>query len=118
MKTMIVKNPNVLTNLDIWSPRYKDKYGELAEPVVLMAKYKVDAASPVIIVTFSKAKHLMGQRYCIPRHEAQAHKLGSNTKIPCYEIPLSHLYTFNTVDEIKKTVNMLFPGQDTQITHA
>lgn len=101
---MIFKDPKALTRLEIWSPRYKDKHGDLAEPVVLLAKYKVDASSPWIIIEFTKAKHLKGQRYCVRRLVAQACKLDSNTKIPCYAVPLSRLETWDTVEDIKNTV--------------
>lgn len=107
---MIFNRPEILTHMDIWSPRYKDKHGDLAQPVVLLAKYKVDAASPWIIVEFTKAKHLMGQRYCIKRSDAQQHKLDSNTKIPCYAVPLNKFEHWDTVKEVKEKVEELWPN--------
>lgn len=106
---MIFKTPSILTRMDIWSPRYKDKHGDLAEPIVLLSQYKVEAASPWVIVNFTKAKHLMGQRYCINRSDAQGCPLDSNTKIPCYAVPLSKLEHWDTVEEVKATVNRLWP---------
>lgn len=102
---MIFKAPHRLTQIDIWSPRYKDKHGGLAEPVVLLAKYKVDAGSPWLIIEFTKAKHLMGQRYCIKRNVAQDCKLDTNTKIPCYAVPLSKFEGWDTVDEVNKLIS-------------
>ena len=101
---MIFNRPHQLTKLDIWSPRYKDKHGELAEPVVLLAQYKVEQASPWIIVNFSKAKHLKGLRHCIKRSSAQSSPLDSNSKIPCYAVPLSKFENWDTVDEVKQTI--------------
>lgn len=95
--------------MDIWSPRYKDKHGDLAEPVVLMARYKVDQASPWIIVDFTKARHLIGQRYCIKRSDAQSCPLDSNTKIPCFAVPLSKLENWDTAKEVKEIVEELWP---------
>lgn len=101
---MIFNKPQQLTKIEIWSPRYKDKHGELAQPIVLLAQYKVDAASPWIIVEFTKAKHLLGQRYCIKRSEAQAHKLDSNSKIPCYAVPMSKFESWDSVDDVKQVI--------------
>ena len=102
---MIFNWPERLTHMDIWSPRYKDKHGDLAEPVVLLAQYKVQAASPWIIVNFTKAKHLFGQRYCIRRSEAERCKLDTNTKIPCYAVPLSKFENWDSAQEVRETVN-------------
>lgn len=102
---MIFNKPHTLTKIEIWSPRYSDKHKkELAEPVVLLAKYKVDSASPWVIVEFTRAKHLLGQRYCIKRSEAQSHKLDSNSKIPCYAIPMSKFEYWTTVEEEKQVI--------------
>lgn len=100
---MIFNRPELLTHLDIWAPRYSDQY-EGGERVALLAKYKVDQASPWIIIEFTKAKHLLGQRYCIKRSDVQSCKLDSNTKIPCYSVPMSKLEHWETVNEIKNTV--------------
>ena len=101
---MIFNNPHLLTRLDIWSPRYKDKHGELKQPVVLMAQYKVNQASPWIIIEFTKAKHLMGQRYCIKQSEVQICPLDSNTKIPCYAVPMSKLERWDSSSEVKQLI--------------
>lgn len=101
---MIFNKPHLLTRMDIWSPRYKDKHGELAEPVVLLAQYKVNQASTWIIVDFTKAKHLIGQRYCIKRQDAESSPLDSNSKVPCYAVPMSKFERWDTADEIKNTI--------------
>lgn len=101
---MIFKNPSLLTHLDIWAPRYSDQYAE-GERVALLAKYKVDNASPWIIIEFTKAKHLIGQRYCISRKDSQACKLDNNSKIPCYAVPMSKLENWDTVAEVNKKID-------------
>lgn len=105
---MIFKNPSLLTTLDIWTPRYSDQYKD-GERVALLAKYKVDAGSPWIIVKFTKAKHLIGQRYCIKRSDAQQCKLDTNGKIPCYAVPMSKFEHYETVQEINGIIDELFP---------
>lgn len=101
---MIFKHPSLLTRLEIWSPRYKDKYGDLAEPVVLLAQYKVANASPWILVEFTKAKHLLGQRYCIRREAAERSIPDTNGKIPCYAVPLSKFEGWDSVADIHKVI--------------
>lgn len=87
------------TVLDIWTPKYSTKYTDKQEQVVLLAKYKVDHATPLILINFTKAKHLEGQRYCIYRSQAQKFPLVSNGRIDCYEIPMSHLDTWEKASE-------------------
>lgn len=106
---MIFKRPSLLTHLDIWAPRYSDAYKDGQERVALLAKYKVDQASPWLIVEFTKAKHLIGQRYCIRRRDAQKCAIDSNGKIPCYAVPMSSLEGWDTVEEVKKIVEEIFP---------
>lgn len=105
---VIFNRPHVLTRLEVWAPRYKDKHGDLAEPVVLLAKYKVDQASPWILVDFTKAKHLMGQRFCIMRMDAQNCRLDSNTKIPCYAVPLSKFEGWDSGAEVLEVIKEIF----------
>ena len=100
---MIFKTPSHLTKLEIWAPRYSDKYIS-GERVALLAKYKVDAGSPWILIEFTKAKHLQNQRYCIKRSDAQNCAIDTNGKIPCYAVPMSMLETWNTVEEIKQVI--------------
>lgn len=100
MKTVVIHYPHILTKLEIWSPRYKDKSAEGKESyVALLAKYKVDAASPLILVEFTKAKHLQGQRFCIKKEDAMSYPVESNTKIPVYAVPLDAFDTWETKHE-------------------
>jgi len=101
---MIFKNPHLMTKLDIWFPRYHDQYENGGERVVLLARYKVEQASPWIIVSFSRAKHLMNQRFCIRRSQVEQCQLDTNGKIPCYVVPMSKLERWDTVDEVKEVI--------------
>ena len=106
---MIFNKPYLLTKLDVWAPRYSDAYtGD--DRVALLACYKVDAGSPWILVDFTKAKHLLGQRYCIERSVAQSCKVDSNGKIPCYAVPMSKLEHWDTAEEVKRIAFDLFKG--------
>lgn len=105
---MILKNPKQLTSMEIWAPRYSSAYSETKERVALLACYKVDNATPVILVEFTKAKHLAGQRFCIYRHKAIKYPIDSNGKIPCYAVPMSAFEGYDTVDEIKNIVDNIF----------
>lgn len=106
---MIIHKPHLITRLDIWAPRYSDAYTETDERVALLARYKVDAASPVIIVNFTKAKHLQGQRYCIRKDKAQAYPVDSNGKIPCYAVPMSAFEPWQTAAEVRDIAFDAFP---------
>lgn len=102
---MIFNKPELLTHLPIWAPRYKDKYDkELAEPLALLACYKVNQGSPWLIIEFTKRPSLKGLRFCIKRSEAERCKLDSNTKIPCYAVPMSKLQRWDTVAEVKQVI--------------
>ncbi len=105
---MTINKPHLLTKISIWSPRYKDKHGELAEPVVLLAKYKVHHGSSVILVEFTKAKHLIGQRYCITRDAAQRYPTETNGRIECYVIPLSAFDGWETYEEVNDIAMSVF----------
>lgn len=93
---MIINKPYMHTKIQIWSPKYSSMHGIQEEPVVLISKSKVDHATSPFIVEFTKAKHLMGQRFAIYRGKAQACPLSSNGKISCYEVPLSLLESWQT----------------------
>lgn len=98
---MIFQRPNQLTHIEIWFPRYHDKTHDNKEWVVPLAQYKVDAASPWIIIEFTKAQHLKGQRYCVKRSVAQTSPKDTNGKIPVYCVPMSKLENWDTVEEVK-----------------
>lgn len=105
---MIINKPHLCTKLDIWTPRYSDAYTDTAERVALLAQYKVAQSSPVIIVNFTKAKHLAGQRFCITREAAIRYPLDSNGKIPCYAIPMSAFEGWETGAEVNEIAQALF----------
>lgn len=97
---MIIHKLHLCTKLNIWAPRYSSAYTETEERVALLAKYKVDAGSPVIIVNFTKAKHLEGQRYCIKKTDAQQYPIDTNGKIECYAVPMSAFDSWETAQEV------------------
>lgn len=97
---MIINKPHLVTHMDVWTPRYKDKYRDYGEYVALLHKKKVDFATGVIIVTFTKAKHLQGQRFCIKRSDAMQHEVGTNGSADMYIIPMSHFEQWETAQEI------------------
>lgn len=101
---MLITKPHLTTRLNFWSPRYSSKYNEAGEWIVLIAKYKVHHASPDIIIEFTKAKHLMGQRFAIERNKAEKYPLETNGKIECYAIPMSALEVYDTPAEVLETV--------------
>lgn len=105
---MIINQPYQCTRLEIWAPRYNDKYSHTNERVALLAQYKVAQSSPVIIIEFTKAKHLAGQRFCIRKSEAMRYPLDSNGRIACYAIPMSAFESWETGAEITAIANAIF----------
>jgi hypothetical protein len=105
---VIITHPEKLTTLDIWFPRYSDQYKKTGEKVALLSCYKVDQASPVILVTFTKAQHLIGQRFAIKRNDAQRHPVDSNGAIACYTVPLSDFTHWDTSAEVRDIALGLF----------
>jgi hypothetical protein len=107
---MIIHKLHLCTTIPVWAPKYNDKsltrdYGEY---VALVHKRKVDFGSPVLIITFPKAKHLEGQRFCIKKQDAQRHAVGTNGKAPMYEIPMSHFESWETAQEVRDLAFSLF----------
>lgn len=101
---MILGNVHLLTTLEIWMPRYSDAYKATGERVALLADYKLQQASPVVLVEFTKAKHLLGQRFCIRRDEAMRYPLDTNGKIPCRAVPMSAFEHWDSVAEVMQTI--------------
>jgi len=85
---MIIQDPHLVTKLPIWAPKYNTSHGDYE---VWMHKNKVDHATETIIVNFTKAKHLMGQRFAILRSKAQRYPVGTNGKAPMYKVTFSAL---------------------------
>lgn len=109
---MILTKPHLLTRIPVWSPKYSTQYGQVGERVALLARYKVDQGSPYIIVEFTEAQHLRELRFCIERKVAQTFLVVKNgkkaTAIDCYEVPMSALEPWETVEEIRELVDSLF----------
>ena len=105
---MIINKPHLLTKLDIWQPRYSSAYTDTNERVALLAQYKVQQASPVILINFTKAKHLMGQRFCITREAAMRYPVDSNGKIGCYAVPMSAFEQWETAAEVAQIAASVF----------
>lgn len=113
---MTIDNPQQLTTFEVWSPKYSTKFGKEGEWCALIPVYKVDAATAVFIVKWTKAKHLLGLRHCIRKSQAQEHPV-TNVKnkqggiTPMYTIPLSKFDTWITKTEeaqqIKESIGIL-----------
>lgn len=106
---MIFNHPERLTKLDIWAVRYKETHTG-GEWEVLINDYHVTHASPWVLIEFTKAKHLKGQRFCIKRTDIQncpteIHKAKSGKQIRRYVVPFSKLEGWDTVEEVKETIN-------------
>jgi hypothetical protein len=97
--------PYLCTKLPIWSPKY-DTEGEMWEVWILASK--VYHATPTIIIEFTKAKHLMGQRFCIRRQDVEHCPLGSNGKAPVFKVPFDKLESYDTQAEILETALSIF----------
>lgn len=74
--------------IEIWQPRYKDNK-------VLLAKYKVGTHNSV---TFTKAKHLMGQEFYISGEKVKTFPIDNNGKIECYAVDMNELEPLERVD--------------------
>jgi hypothetical protein len=98
---MIIQKPHLLTKLEIWAPRYSDAYTATDERVALLAQYKVAQSSPVILVEFTKANHLKGQRFAIRRSDVERYPIDSNGKIACYAVPMSKFESWETAAEVR-----------------
>lgn len=105
---MIINKPHLCTRLDIWAPRYSDAYTATDERVALLAQYKVAQSSPVIIVDFTKAKHLKGQRFCITKEDVLRCPIDTNGKIPCYAVRMSQFESWETGAEVNEIAQSLF----------
>ena len=99
---MMIKNPHLCTKLEVWTPRYSDKWSN-GEYVALLHKSKVHHASSTIIIEFTKAKHLQGQRFAITRDIVQACPLTSNKRsgeLNMYAVPMSKFDSWESYKEV------------------
>ena len=93
---MTIKEPYMHTTMEIWFPKYSSQYkndGD-GERSALLSVEKVNRATPIILVKFTKAKHLIGQRFYIHKSHAQSFPQVSNGRIMCYDVPMSILDTW------------------------
>lgn len=103
---MIIAKPHLLTQLDIWFPKYHSESGGWE---VWLGKNKVNHSSGVIIVNFTKAKHLKGQRFCIRRAEVERCPIGTNGRISVYRVPFDKLEGWETATEVRDLAINVFP---------
>lgn len=101
---MIIKSPHLCTKIDIWSPKYSGKDGWR----VLIAKYKVHHGSGILLINFTKAKHLKGQRFAITRDAVQRCDIVGNGKIACYSVPFDLFENYETAEEVRETAFSVF----------
>lgn len=94
--------------MEIWQPKYSAAYTDTNERVALLAKYKVDHAGAMILIEFTKAKHLAGQRYCISKENAMQAPIDSNGTIACYAVRMSDLLPWETKDEAREAAFKVF----------
>lgn len=96
---ILINKPYLVTKLPIWSPKYHTDSGEWE---VWIACKKVAYASPVIIVEFTKAKHLMSQRFAVRRQDVERCERGTNGRIEVYKVPFDLLEDWQTYEELFK----------------
>lgn len=97
----ILLHPDECTKIEVWYPKY-------SLDSALLAKYKVDNATPIIIIDFTKAKHLKGLRFAVRKKVAQECEVDDNGKIAVYRVPMGKLETWESHSEIWKTINEVF----------
>ena len=96
---MIIAKPWLCTRMEIWQPKYHVKDDPTSWEVWL-SKSKVSHASPVIIIEFTKAKHLRTQRFCIRRQDVERSEQGTNGRIPVYKVDFNKLEGWDTAQEV------------------
>lgn len=105
--TMIISHPQLCTILPIWFPKYHVKEDPDSWEVWPLVS-KVNYASPVVIVKFTKAKHLEGQRFCIKRQDIEKCEIGTNGKAPVYKVPFNMLESYQTAQEVYDLATNIF----------
>lgn len=102
---MIIAKPHLCTKVQIWNPKYNTDSGDWE---VWISQRKVTYGSPVIIVEFTKAKHLIGQRFCVRRQDVERSEVGTNGRIPVYKLPFDKLEGYDLASEIRDLAINLF----------
>lgn len=67
--------------IEIWAPRYHDN-------VVLIDVRKVSERN---IIMFTKAKHLLGQKFYVDKEDIVNSPIDTNGSIKCYAVPMTKL---------------------------
>lgn len=116
---MTIANPHHLTKIQIWAPKYSTKYSEEKQWVVWPLKRKVDRATGTILIEFTRAKHLIGRRFCVSKNKLLKCPVRYNGTDYCYEILFSELEEWQTPQEADlAAVNEIFsrpPQKDEQL---
>lgn len=111
---IVIKTPHTTTRMEIFNPRYKNKWAKDGEMEVLMHIRRVDfAQSSVIIVEFPKAKWLQETRHAIYKKQVQPCPKGSNQKdstINMYIVPMSMFDTWISETEENAQINETIKG--------
>lgn len=102
---MLINKLHLATKIPIWYPKYDTPSGDYE---VWISKFKMRYASPVVIVQFTKAKHLIGQRFAIRRYDIEKCPTGTNGKIQVYKVPFSMLEPYETAADIALEASQLF----------
>lgn len=102
---MIINKPYLCTKVEIWNPKYNTDSDDWE---VWLSVRKMNYASSVVIIEFTKAKHLMGQRFCVRRQDVEHCEQGTNGKIPIFKVPFSKLESYETTSEIRNIALSLF----------
>lgn len=91
MRTIRIRDKSECNVMEIWAPKYNTEH---ADWEVWLHKRKVDYGAEIIIINFTKAKHLSGQKFAIERNKVQRSQVGSNGKTQVYKLPFGRLATW------------------------
>lgn len=70
--------------IEIWAPRFKDKYGATRSPVALVAPYRVQSGMNRVVFT----KTMLGKHFLMDGAKMKSYPMESNGTIGCLAIPL------------------------------
>lgn len=105
---MILIKHHLCTVHPVWAPKYSEQYNEkYGQHVVLLLKRRVDFGSAIQKVEFTKAKHLVGQRFAIRKSYVQKHDTGTNGAASVYIIPISHFEYWESAAEVAELVKLI-----------
>ena len=104
---MLITKRTPVTVIDLWFPKYSSKYDGTKERAFLPACYKVDNGAEVIIVKFSRAKHMQGLRFAMKRKDVMTYPRQNNGSIYCYAVPESKWEPVETPEDIHGVVENL-----------